>query len=266
MTIMKYEILEQTQQLPDRRTAYRIKAVRDFGNVKKGEIGGFVEADDNLSHHGLCWIAGTAMALGRSRVTGDAQLKNRAQLRDWAVITDRCAVQDEAVLQDFAFGYGDAVIGEQSLLAGVATACGHAQIFCRPRYSVSGKTRIPTLRGNVMIRDYARLEGKVTARDDVVVCDGATIKGNVRLIEKAYIGDESVIEGCATIGEKAVIVQQSRIGGLTKIFGRVLVAGQVAILGKSFLTCCVRVDGGGTAYDIRLSGDTHRQVTGLNYE
>ena len=35
---------------------YRIKALRDFSNVSKGEIGGFVRIYHNLSHKGKCWI------------------------------------------------------------------------------------------------------------------------------------------------------------------------------------------------------------------
>lgn len=259
---MKYEILEQTYQLTDGRKVYRIKAVRDFGSVKKGEVGGFVEADDNLSHHGLCWIAGSAMALGRSQVTGDALLKDRARIYDWTMITDRCVVQDDAILKDFVFGYGDAVIGGQSLLAEVVTVRDYAHVFCHPRYSVSGKTQIPNVRGNVMIRDYARLLGNVSARDDVVIAGRATIKDSARLLEKAYIGDDAMIEGRATVGEESVILKNSRIGGHTKIFGRVFVAGNVILLGRSHLTCRVYVCGRGTARDERLSGDVYRKVMG----
>ncbi|HBT77304.1 MAG TPA: hypothetical protein DEB39_10380, partial [Planctomycetaceae bacterium] len=78
--MLKYEIQKQSHQLPDGRKVHRIKALCDFGNVKTGEIGGFVEADDNLSQAGTCWIADDAMALGRSRITGDALLRDRARL------------------------------------------------------------------------------------------------------------------------------------------------------------------------------------------
>jgi len=260
--MLKYVIQEHAQRLPDGRGVRRIKAVREFGNVKEGTIGGFVEGDDNLSHDGLCWIAGDAMALGRSRVTGDALLKDRARIYDWSMITDRCVVQDDAILKDFVFGYDDAVIGEQSLLAEVVTVRDFARIFCHPRYSVSGKTQIPNVRGNVMICDYARLLGNVSARDDVVIAGRATIKDSARLLEKAYIGDDAMIEGRATVGEEAVILKNSRIGGHTKIFGRVLVAGNVILLGRSHLTCRVRVGGSGTIRNERLSGDIYRKVMG----
>ena len=115
--MLKYIIQEQAHRLPDGRNVRRIKATCDFGNVKEGTIGGWVEADDNLSHDGLCWIADDAMALGRSRVTCDAQLRDHARLSDWATITDRCIVCDDAQLRDSAFAYDSTVIGAKSVLA-----------------------------------------------------------------------------------------------------------------------------------------------------
>lgn len=47
-------------------TLKRIRALIDFGNVKKGELGGFIEKEENLSY------AGDAEVSGNARVSGDA--------------------------------------------------------------------------------------------------------------------------------------------------------------------------------------------------
>lgn len=39
---------------------FRIKALIAFGNVEKGELGGFIEKEDNLSHSGNAWVSGDA--------------------------------------------------------------------------------------------------------------------------------------------------------------------------------------------------------------
>lgn len=44
----KYELTNETKRLGD-RTLYRIKAIRDFGDVKTGELGGWIEKESNLS-------------------------------------------------------------------------------------------------------------------------------------------------------------------------------------------------------------------------
>ena len=39
------------------RKLYRIEAVRDFDNITKGQKGGFIETESNLSHDGNAWIS-----------------------------------------------------------------------------------------------------------------------------------------------------------------------------------------------------------------
>ena len=46
---MKYELIPS-----DREGFYRVKALRDFNDVKKGDIGGYVEGEKNLSQYGDC--------------------------------------------------------------------------------------------------------------------------------------------------------------------------------------------------------------------
>ncbi len=36
---------------------YRIRALNDFGDVKKGDLDAFIENESNLSHDGNCWVA-----------------------------------------------------------------------------------------------------------------------------------------------------------------------------------------------------------------
>ena len=47
----KYRLTEETTKVGN-RTLYRIQALRDFGNVTKGDIGGYIEAEKNLIQDG----------------------------------------------------------------------------------------------------------------------------------------------------------------------------------------------------------------------
>ena len=51
---------------------FRIKALIDFGDVKCGEVGGFVEKEENLSQEDNAWVYGDARVSGNARVSGDA--------------------------------------------------------------------------------------------------------------------------------------------------------------------------------------------------
>lgn len=41
-------------------TLHRIRAVEEFGLVKVGDLGGWIEKEENLSHEGKAWVRGNA--------------------------------------------------------------------------------------------------------------------------------------------------------------------------------------------------------------
>lgn len=59
---------------------FRIKALVTFGCVKKGELGGFVEKEENLDHTGSAWIFGNAKVYGNARVHGDEEVSGNAEV------------------------------------------------------------------------------------------------------------------------------------------------------------------------------------------
>ena len=55
-------------------TLRRIKAIKSFGDVSEGELGGWIEKESNLSEEGNAWVCGNAQVCGDARVSGDAQV------------------------------------------------------------------------------------------------------------------------------------------------------------------------------------------------
>lgn len=51
---------------------FRIKALIEFGNVKAGDLGGYIEKEENLSHMGDAWVSDDARISGDAQVFGDA--------------------------------------------------------------------------------------------------------------------------------------------------------------------------------------------------
>ena len=51
---------------------FRIRAPIEFGRVKAGDKGGFVEKEENLSQEGNAWVYGNARVSGNAEVSGDA--------------------------------------------------------------------------------------------------------------------------------------------------------------------------------------------------
>ncbi len=75
----KYELTEETFTVFG-KTLYRIRAVRDFGSVKTGEFGGYIEKEENLSHFGNAWVYGNAKVYGDARVSGNAWVYGNAEV------------------------------------------------------------------------------------------------------------------------------------------------------------------------------------------
>lgn len=75
----KYELTDETIEVYG-TALHRIKALKDFGNVKKGELGGYVESEHNLSQEGNCWVCGNAKVYGNALVCGNAKVYSNAEV------------------------------------------------------------------------------------------------------------------------------------------------------------------------------------------
>ena len=62
------------------KTLFRIKALVSFGDVAEGELGGFIERENNLDQSGDAWVYGDAQVCGDARVYGDARVFGDAQV------------------------------------------------------------------------------------------------------------------------------------------------------------------------------------------
>lgn len=128
---VKYVILKDAKRvLESGNFGYRIRAVRDIPRhgVKAGDLGGFVEHEDNLSQRGDCWIADDAevsdearvfqdaIVMGASCVNGiDTMVCGEARVEGRSIVVGGTVVCDHASVVD-AFVSG-------SFLSGTATAC-----------------------------------------------------------------------------------------------------------------------------------------------
>ena len=62
------------------RKLFRIRALVKFRDVESGDLGGYVEKEENLSHDGDAWVCGDAQVYGNARVYGDAQVRGNARV------------------------------------------------------------------------------------------------------------------------------------------------------------------------------------------
>jgi len=81
---MKYKLTDEFIEVAG-KNLYRIQALKDFGIVRKGDLGGYVESEKNLSQVGEAWVSdsavvsGSALVYGSARVCGSAWVSKKAK-------------------------------------------------------------------------------------------------------------------------------------------------------------------------------------------
>lgn len=88
---------------------FRIKALIEFGNVKAGDLGGYIEKEENLSHMGDAWVSDDARISGDAQVFGDAWVFGDARVSGNARVSGDAQVSGDARVsgdKDYAYAHG----------------------------------------------------------------------------------------------------------------------------------------------------------------
>ena len=75
---------------------FRIKALISFGSVEVGELGGYVEKEDNLAQDGNAWVYGNARVYGNAWVYGNARVYGNAEVYGNARVYGNAEVYGDA--------------------------------------------------------------------------------------------------------------------------------------------------------------------------
>lgn len=74
----------------------RIIALKDFSNVNKGDKGGLIKSESNLSQEGDCWVYDNARVFDNAKVYGSACIYENAMVFGDAQVSGRVRVHDNA--------------------------------------------------------------------------------------------------------------------------------------------------------------------------
>lgn len=227
----KYEILLDDKIEWDGGYLYRIKALVNIDihvlgisitgkhKVQRGEIGGYVQSENNLSQEGDCWIF------------------------DNAKVYDNACIKDNAQIFGNARIYGDAIVYENAKIGCCADVCDDVQVY--------GKADIY---GNAQIYGNSKIYDNAIISDNANVCDNAKVHGHARVYYKAFIGgnsevygnvsingnalinDTASIHGDAIIKGDSIIIKNAEVSGEVEIFNAVLSLDANIINNYSFVT------------------------------
>lgn len=115
--ISKYELTKDKLEI-NGITHYRIRALRDIhtidGDVKRGELGGYVASHENLLNSGDCWVFPDAI------VTDQAVVKHSAIVKGNAIIAGMASIENKSIVQGSAIVCANATIKNRSIIGGTA--------------------------------------------------------------------------------------------------------------------------------------------------
>ena len=197
----KYELtnesIELTKDDGSKVTLYRIKALKDFCDVKEGELGGWVESEDNLSQEGTCWVYEDAEVYGNARVYNNAIIYGNAEVYGNAIVYNNVSIYGKAKI------YGNAEVDGNARVHGSTEICGDTKI-----------SNNAAVYGMAKIFDNAEIFGYAKVYANALICGKAEIFGNTRVCGNAYIhGDAKVYENAEIYG-KAEIYNFTRVSGI----------------------------------------------------
>lgn len=158
----KYKITDIAH--PEYPKLHRIKALCDIGQfVKAGELGGYVEKEENLSFvpEDSAWIYDNAICCDDALVEKGASLQNQAVACDRAMLTSGAELFDDSRAEDDVYIKGGRLF-EHSRAAGPA-------LIIIGEY----KDDIPSLSGTSVV--YGRVRGNVHLKGSTVVLPGENL-------------------------------------------------------------------------------------------
>lgn len=168
----KYEMTSNTKELKGRKL-FQIRALKDFGDVKVGDLGGYIEKEENLSHGGNAWVYDDALVYGdacvsdNAQVRGDARVYDNAQVYDNAWIRGDACIYNNAWIYDNARVYGDTIIYGDTCICDDAWICGDSDYICFKGFGSEN-------RNTIMFK---------TKNGDIYVCCGC-FRGSLKEFEE----------------------------------------------------------------------------------
>ena len=136
MNTKKYEFVDGDTIEFNGKMLRRIRALRDIPefNVKAGDLGGYLEKEENLSSSGSCWVSDKAWVFGEALVFDKARVSGKARVFGEARVYGEAWVSGEARVYGEAWVSGEARVSPvliNGLLWSVTITDHHMRIGCQ---------------------------------------------------------------------------------------------------------------------------------------
>lgn len=233
----------------------RIKAVKDFGNIKFGTLGGYIEKESNLSQTGNAWVGcdstGCALVGDDAQVYGNALVSGggstdyggredgyggSTRLRGTAKVYENAKVLNGSDVS-YCKVHGNAVIHGATVYPGTTMRPDHPGYYAASVNGYNNGDKCDVY-GEAQIYAGASVYGKVYGK--AIISGG---KGYYSSYERASVSGEVYgnaklnggpsISGNAKVYDNALLTESIKVSGNAKIYGNAQVGGYAYIEGSA---------------------------------
>ena len=156
----KYELIKESKTIFEGREVYRIRALKDFRNVRAGDVGGWVCSYNNLSQEGNCWIYGNAKCLDHARIFDNAMIIDNSKM------FDKSKMYDNSMMCDNSMMYNNSMMCNRAIM-----------------------------RNSSMMLDNSKMFDNSIMYDDTVMCNSSIMLDNARMYYKAKMYGNAILDG-----------------------------------------------------------------------
>lgn len=176
----KYRLILEDYKIMSGKKLYRIEALKNFGPVETGDLGGYIESENNLSCNSNAWIWDGAYVYDNARIydnaiiIGNAMVYGNARVYDNVKVGGNARVYGDAIIYDNVWIYGDARIYNNAWIRDNTRVYNNAHVY-----------------GNAIIEDNAIISGDARIYDNTRIYNEAWIRGNAKLHGNMVVGDDT---------------------------------------------------------------------------
>lgn len=80
------------------KKVYRIEALKNFSDVKKGDKGGYVQSLTSIGQSGKSWVYDDAIVSGTATVTGDATVRGDSHIHSMVKLRKNASIIDQKII------------------------------------------------------------------------------------------------------------------------------------------------------------------------
>ena len=218
----KYELIKESKTMFAEREIYRIRALKDFGNVKAGDIGGWVCSYNNLSQEGDCWIYDNAKCLDDARVydnavmCGNAVMFGNAKMFDNAEMSDSSIICDNAEMCGNSKMFDNAKMFDNSIMCDNAEMCGNSKM-----YDTSTMCDSSTMCDNAEMFDDTEMCDNAMMFNNSKMCGNAVMFGNAKMFDNAKMSDNSIMFDNAVMCDNAEMCGRATLDKDKLLYGSI---------------------------------------------